>query len=86
MSVCSFTSESMTLGTFRETEIQHLRFSHTDELHVMLKQRNASFLEQLMTVAYLYEKILQIVIVMKKYPPIQEYEGFADPVQFHKWE
>lgn len=50
-------------------------------------QRNAGLLEQLLTVAYLYEKKLQVVIVKgKKYPPIQEYEGFADPAQFHKWE
>lgn len=50
-------------------------------------QRNASLLEQLLTVAYLYEKKLQVVIVeVKKYPPIQEYEGFADPAQFRKWE
>ena len=77
----------MTSGTFRETERQQLKFSHTDELHVLQMQRNASLLEQLLSAAYLYEKKLQVVIVkVKKYPPIQEYEGFADPAQFHKWE
>lgn len=72
---------------FRETEIEQLRFSHADELHVLQRQRNASLPEQLLTVAYLYEKKLQVVIVkVKKYPPIQEYEGFADPAQFRRWE
>lgn len=87
MLTCAFTSESMTSGTFRETEIQQLGSSHTDKLHMLQMQRNAGLLEQLLTVAYLYEKKLQVVIVkVKKYPPIQEYEGFADPAQFHKWE
>lgn len=61
MSTCTFTSEGITSGTFREREIQQLRFSHTDELHVLQMQRNADLLEQLLTVAY--EKKLQVVIV-----------------------
>lgn len=58
MSTCTFIPESMTAGTFRETETEHLRFSHADEQHLLQVQSNANLLQWLLTGAYLYEEII----------------------------